>query len=83
MDQGDLHRVAAATGAQIQTTVNKLDAKVLGSCADFEEKQVNRSGPPRPHSLCIFSGAPNTHAWPSVVATRRQDSAAEPFLSQE
>ena len=51
VDQGDLHRVAAATGAQIQTTVNNLDAKVLGSCADFEEKQVTRSGP----TLCVSS----------------------------
>ena len=40
VDQGDLTRVTAATGAQIQTTVSNLDPKVLGSCALFEEKQV-------------------------------------------
>ena len=38
--QEDLHRVAEATGAQIQTTVNNLDTRVLGTCADFEEQQV-------------------------------------------
>lgn len=40
VDQGDLTRVTAATGAHIQTTVNNLDPKMLGSCALFEEKQV-------------------------------------------
>ncbi len=29
-----------ATGARVQTTVNNLDVKVLGTCARFEEKQV-------------------------------------------
>lgn len=36
----DLGRVAAATGAQVQTTVNNLNPKVLGTCAEFEEQQV-------------------------------------------
>jgi hypothetical protein len=36
----DLQRVAKATGARVQTTVNNLDVKVLGTCATFEEKQV-------------------------------------------
>ena len=36
----DLGRVAAATGAKVQSTVNKLDTKVLGSCGTFQEKQV-------------------------------------------
>ena len=36
----DLGRVAAATGAQVQTTVNNLNPKVLGTCAQFEEQQV-------------------------------------------
>lgn len=40
VEQGDLNRVVAATGAQIQTTVNNLDSKALGSCAEFEERQV-------------------------------------------
>ena len=36
----DLGRVAAATGAQVQTTVNNLNPKALGSCAQFDEQQV-------------------------------------------
>ena len=40
VDQGDLARVTAATGAHVQTTVNNFDPSQLGSCAEFEEKQV-------------------------------------------
>lgn len=36
----DLKRVAAATGAQIQTTVHGLTEEALGNCGDFEEKQI-------------------------------------------
>lgn len=36
----DLKRVAKATGASIQTTVNDLGEDILGSCALFEENQV-------------------------------------------
>jgi len=37
----DLKRVAAATGGVVQSTVNNLDPKVLGTCAHFEEVQVS------------------------------------------
>lgn len=37
---GDVERVAKATGAKVQTTVNNLDKAALGHCATFEEKQV-------------------------------------------
>lgn len=36
----DLERVARATGARIQTTVNGLTPDVLGACGLFEERQV-------------------------------------------
>jgi T-complex protein 1 subunit eta len=36
----DLKRVCKATGAQVQTTVNDLNASVLGVCDIFEERQV-------------------------------------------
>ena len=36
----DLQRVAKATGAQVQTTVNGLSTSALGTCAQFQEKQV-------------------------------------------
>lgn len=39
---GDVERVAKATGAKVQTTVNNLDKAALGHCATFEEKQVSK-----------------------------------------
>ena len=36
----DMRRVAAATGARVQTTVSKLQPAVLGTCAKFEEVQA-------------------------------------------
>ena len=36
----DLQRVAMATGAQVQTTVYNLDPRVLGTCTQFQERQV-------------------------------------------
>ena len=41
----DLQRVAQATGAAVQTTVNGLDPRVLGSCRHFEEVQARRADP--------------------------------------
>ncbi len=40
VESADMERVAKATGARMQTTVNKLDTAVLGTCAQFEERQV-------------------------------------------
>jgi T-complex protein 1 subunit eta len=40
--QADLERVAKATGARIQTTVEKLQPDALGTCALFEERQVGK-----------------------------------------
>lgn len=36
----DIVRVAKATGAILQTTVNNVAADVLGTCGKFEEKQI-------------------------------------------
>jgi len=36
----DLLRVAKATGGTIQTTVHNLHTDVLGTCGEFEEKQI-------------------------------------------
>ena len=44
----DLKRVASATGGAVQSTVNNLDPKVLGTCAQFEEVQVSLSSPSVP-----------------------------------
>ena len=35
-----MRRVAAATGARVQTTVSKLQPAMLGTCAKFEEVQA-------------------------------------------
>lgn len=38
--EDDLKRVAKATGGSIQVTVNGLTQEVLGTCAEFEERQI-------------------------------------------
>ena len=54
----DLKRVAAATGAAVQTTVNNLDTQALGTCAHFEEVQVCAAPSPagRRPSCCASPG---------------------------
>lgn len=36
----DMERVCKATGGSVQTSLNDLNGDVLGSCGDFQEKQV-------------------------------------------
>lgn len=38
--EDDLRRMAKATGALLQTSVNNLVPEILGSCGQFEERQV-------------------------------------------
>lgn len=40
VEDGDLKRVAKATGATVQTSTNGFFDGILGNCGDFEEKQV-------------------------------------------
>jgi len=40
--EDDLNRVCKATGAQIQTTVSNIIPSVLGTCGQFEERQVGK-----------------------------------------
>jgi len=54
VQESDMHRVAVATGAQTQTTVNNLNPKVLGSVEAFEEKQVTTSP-----SICCGNVSPS------------------------
>lgn len=49
----DLQRVASATGASVQTSVNNIVPEVLGLCEIFEEKQVGNE------RFNIFSGCPS------------------------
>lgn len=63
----DLQRVAQATGALVQTTVNNLDPKVLGTCTKFEERQVCRLPcRRRPPKLPATAAAPSL--WPIASA---------------
>jgi len=40
VDSDDLERTRRATGAEVQTTVQGISKDVLGSCGEFEEKQI-------------------------------------------
>mmetsp|Transcript_73229 Transcript_73229/g.145244 ORF Transcript_73229/g.145244 Transcript_73229/m.145244 type:complete len:563 (+) Transcript_73229:60-1748(+) len=40
VDQDDLERMRRATGGEVQTTVQGIQTNVLGTCGEFEEKQV-------------------------------------------
>eukprot|EP00771_Trimastix_marina_P000502 gnl/Trimastix_PCT/1521.p1 GENE.gnl/Trimastix_PCT/1521~~gnl/Trimastix_PCT/1521.p1 ORF type:complete len:585 (-),score=197.02 gnl/Trimastix_PCT/1521:27-1721(-) len=51
--EDDLNRLAAATGAQVQTTVTHITAEVLGHCEVFEERQVGAE------RYNLFTGCPN------------------------
>lgn len=52
VESADMERVSKATGARMQTTVNKLDPAVLGMCAAFQEKQVGAE------RYNLFTGCP-------------------------
>jgi T-complex protein 1 subunit eta len=51
----DLKRVCKAIGASIQTTVNNLIPSVLGTCAQFEERQIGAN------RYNIFTGCKEAH----------------------
>lgn len=38
--KNDIIRIAAATGAKLQTSINELNSSSLGTCGNFEEKQI-------------------------------------------
>eukprot|EP00244_Chara_vulgaris_P000512 TRINITY_DN1088_c0_g1_i4.p1 TRINITY_DN1088_c0_g1~~TRINITY_DN1088_c0_g1_i4.p1 ORF type:complete len:522 (+),score=127.76 TRINITY_DN1088_c0_g1_i4:269-1834(+) len=67
----DLQRVARATGAAIQTTVNNLDLEVIGTCKLFEERQVGNE------RYNIFQGCPGVK-----TATIVLRGGAEQFIEE-
>eukprot|EP01017_Pseudomicrothorax_dubius_P003732 TRINITY_DN105_c0_g3_i2.p1 TRINITY_DN105_c0_g3~~TRINITY_DN105_c0_g3_i2.p1 ORF type:complete len:570 (-),score=204.92 TRINITY_DN105_c0_g3_i2:177-1886(-) len=67
----DMERLAKATGAQIQTTVNGLTEAVLGTCGKFEEVQVGAE------RYNIFRGCPS-----SKTATIVLRGGAEQFIQE-
>ena len=69
--QDDMKRVADATGATVQTTVNNLDVKVLGTCRKFEERQVGAE------RFNLFTGCPLAR-----TATMVLRGGSEQFLDE-
>ncbi|KAL4458807.1 hypothetical protein ABPG75_013672 [Micractinium tetrahymenae] len=67
----DLQRVAEATGGQVQTTVNSLSPKALGTCARFEERQVGAE------RYNLFTGCPSAHTCTLVLR-----GGSEQFLDE-
>lgn len=71
VEDGDLKRVAKATGATIQTSTNGLFAGVLGTCGDFEETRVGDE------RFNIFTGCPN-----SLTSTMVLRGGSEQFIAE-
>lgn len=69
--EDDLRRVAEATGAQVQTTVNGLSPNALGTCVHFEERQVGAE------RFNLFTGCPEAH-----TATIVLRGGSEQFLDE-
>jgi len=67
----DLERVARATGARVQTTVNGLTPDVLGTCELFEERQVGAE------RYNLFTGCPTAQ-----TATIVLRGGAEQFIDE-
>ena len=67
----DLERVCKATGSRVQTSVNGITDDVLGTCTDFEERQVGDE------RYNIFTGCPQRHT--STIVLR---GGAEQFLEE-
>ena len=60
-----------ATGSRVQTSVNGITDDVLGTCDDFEERQVGDE------RYNIFTGCPQRHT--STIVLR---GGAEQFLEE-
>ncbi|KAF8070892.1 CCT7 [Scenedesmus sp. PABB004] len=71
VQEDDLQRVAKATGARMQTTVNNLDTAVLGTCARFEERQVGGE------RYNLFTGCPQART--STIVLR---GGSEQFIDE-
>ncbi|KAK9811765.1 hypothetical protein WJX72_009677 [[Myrmecia] bisecta] len=69
--EDDMHRVAVATGAKTQTTVNNLNPDVLGTCERFEEKQVGAE------RYNLFTGCPKAR-----TATMVLRGGSEQFIDE-
>ena len=57
----DILRLAKATGAVVQSTVNGISEEVLGTCGSFEEAQVGAE------RYNLFTGCPGTKSCTIVL----------------
>jgi len=71
VEDGDLKRVAKATGATIQTSTNGIFEGVLGTCVKFEEKQVGDE------RFNLFTGCPN-----DLTSTMVLRGGSEQFIAE-
>jgi len=69
--QDDLERVALATGAAVQTSLQDLNNTVLGTCQKFEEKQVGSE------RYNFFTGCPKAKAASIILR-----GGAEQFIAE-
>jgi len=67
----DLRRLVKATGATIQNTTNGITSDILGTCGQFEEKQVGAE------RFNIFQGCPETKTCTLVIR-----GGAEQFVQE-
>ncbi|KAL7531064.1 hypothetical protein ACHAWF_005029, partial [Thalassiosira exigua] len=71
VEDGDLKRVAAATGAAVQTSTNGIHDGVLGTCALFEERRVGDE------RFNIFEGCPRGRTSTMVLRGGSEQFIAE------
>lgn len=71
VEEGDMKRVAKATGATVQTSTNGIYEGVLGTCDEFEEKQVGDE------RFNIFTGCPC-----SLTSTMILRGGSEQFIAE-
>merc|ERR1712187_911163 len=71
VNSDDLERTRRATGAEVQTTVQGISPNVLGTCGEFEEKQVGNE------RFNLFTGCPKTKSATIIIR-----GGAEQFMDE-
>jgi T-complex protein 1 subunit eta len=71
VEEGDMRRVAKATGATVQTSTNGIYEGVLGTCGEFEEKRMGDE------TFNVFTGCPC-----SLTSTMVLRGGTEQFIAE-
>lgn len=71
VEEGDMRRVAKATGAAVQTSTNGIYEGVLGTCAEFEEKRMGDE------TFNVFTGCPCSQTSTMVLRGGTEQFIAE------